>query len=146
MLPNPTDWDIRIVASDINSKVLDIARRGLYGARSVKDVPPEYLARYFTNHSELEQVNLVIKKMVDFRQLNFSDATAMNEYRGYDVIFCRNVLIYFNAESRTQVLEHFYRTLNSGGCIYLGHSESVGRITEAFKMRRIGENLVYFKP
>jgi chemotaxis protein methyltransferase CheR len=146
MLPDPTSWKIKISATDINSKVLDAARKGLYGSRSIKDMPPEYLERYFTQRQDFNLVNLSLKNMISFNKLNLSDAREMKEYQDYDVVFCRNVLIYFDTASRKQVVERFYRSLNGGGYIFLGHSESVGRITELFKMRRVGDHIVYHKP
>lgn len=146
MLPDPASWKIQITATDLNSKVLDAARKGMYGSRSVKDMPPEYLDRYFTQRMDFNLVNLTLKNLIAFNKLNLSDAKAMVEYQGFDVVFCRNVLIYFDANSRQQVMEQFYCSLRSGGYIYLGHSESVGRITELFKMRRVGNHIVYYKP
>jgi chemotaxis protein methyltransferase CheR len=146
MLPAPEEWNVQIVATDINSRVLETARRGIYGSRSTKDVPLEYLERYFTTGMNFHSVNLSIKNMVDFRYLNLNDESSMKGYRDFDVIFCRNVLIYFNPESRLHTVGRFYRSLKSGGYIFLGHSESVSRITEAFTMRRIGDNIVYVKP
>lgn len=146
MLPDPATWKIQITATDINSKVLDAARKGLYGARSVKDMPPEYLERYFTQRLDFNLVNLSLKNLISFNRLNLSEDREMKEYQGFDVVFCRNVLIYFDTESRQQVVERFYRSLHNGGYIFLGHSESVGRITELFKMRRVGEHIVYYKP
>jgi chemotaxis protein methyltransferase CheR len=64
---------------------------------------------------------------------------------GFDAIFCRNVLIYFDDRSRKMVIDHFYNALNKGGFIFLGHSESVGRISSAFQLRRFGSHLVYVK-
>ncbi|MZP30303.1 chemotaxis protein [Heliobacterium undosum] len=146
MLPDPKSWEIEILATDINTRVLEEARKGYYNARSVKDVPPEYLERYFTRRLDRHLINLNVKKMVQFKYLNLMDQQGMQEQSGFDFIFCRNVLIYFNPESRLKVLENFYRSIRSGGFIYLGHSESVSRITEAFKMKRVGGNIVYYKP
>ena len=146
MLPDPASWKIQITATDINSKVLDSARKGMYGSRSVKDMPQEYLERYFTQRLDFNLVNLSLKNMISFNLLNLSDDRDMKEYQNFDVVFCRNVLIYFDTESRQQVVERFYRALHGGGYIFLGHSESVSRITELFKMRRVGEHIVYYKP
>jgi chemotaxis protein methyltransferase CheR len=69
----------------------------------------------------------------------------MRAMRGFDFIFCRNVLIYFDDLSRKAVIDHFYNALNPGGYVFLGHSESVGRVTTAFKLRRFENHLVYMK-
>ncbi|WP_378954476.1 CheR family methyltransferase [Pelosinus sp. sgz500959] len=146
MLPEPETWTIEILASDINTRVLDVARKGYYNSRSVKDVPTEYLERYFARYREMYILNNKVRNMVNFKVINLMEQHEMKLQVDYDFIFCRNVLIYFTPESRLNVLESYYRSLKRGGYIYLGHSESVARITDAFKMRRIGSSIVYYKP
>lgn len=147
MLPDPDEWEIEIVATDINTRVINNARLGYYNNRSVKDVPPEYLRKYFTWRKDRYLINLNVKKLVTFKLLNLLDLNVRkDEFFNFDFIFCRNVLIYFSAEARSRVVEHFYQSLRSGGYIFLGHSESVSRITDAFRMERINGNIVYYKP
>lgn len=146
MLDEPEEWDIQILASDINTDVLQKARIGLYESRSVRDVPPEYLEKYFTKRNDKYLINLNVKKPVSFRRINLMDRDEMSSISGCDFIFCRNCLIYFDDESRKSVLSSFYESLNPGGYIFLGHSESVGRITSAYKVRRIGDTIVYSRP
>jgi chemotaxis protein methyltransferase CheR len=146
MIDEPETWNLQIVASDINTDVLRAARTGLYEYRSVRDVPPEYLEKYFTKRNESYQVNPDVKKLVKFMKINLADSGAVSEITGCDFIFCRNVLIYFDDESRKAVLSDFYGSLNPGGIIFLGHSESVGRISSAYHMQRIGDSIVYSKP
>lgn len=146
MLPDPEKWTIEILASDINTRVLDVARKGCYNSRSVKDVPEEYLERYFTQRLDMNILSMKVRNMVTFKIINLMEDKEMKVQRNYDFIFCRNVLIYFDTESRLSVLNRYYHSLRSGGFIYLGHSESVARITNSFKMKRIGSNIVYYKP
>lgn len=146
MLPEPETWKIEISATDINTRVLENARKGLFNSRSIKDVPPEYLDNYFTKRMDNYLLNMKVRGMVDFYQLNLMDVAQMRQFTNYDVIFCRNVLIYFSPESRRQVVESYYQSLASGGFLYLGHSESVSRITDVFRMKRIESQLVYYKP
>lgn len=146
MIEDPHRWIIDLVATDIDSKVLATAQRGIYNARSVHDVPPEYLNKYFSTRGDSYFIGLDLKKMISFQSLNFMDEAGMDEFRQVDIIFCRNVLIYFDDDSRKKVVEKFYDALNPGGTLFLGHSESVGRITDAFKLRRLGDHLVYQKP
>jgi chemotaxis protein methyltransferase CheR len=75
--------------------------------------------------------------------MNLHDRYAMRTLRDMDFVFCRNVLIYFDDASRKAVVDHFYNCLNPGGFLYLGHSESVSRISTAFKIQRLGPHLVY---
>jgi chemotaxis protein methyltransferase CheR len=82
---------------------------------------------------------------VELEHLNLNDRLAMRNMRQFDFIFCRNVLIYFDDASRKAVVDHFYNALKPGGFIFLGHSESIGRISTAFKLLRVGQHLVYRK-
>lgn len=146
MLDNPEEWEIKILASDINSEVLQRARNGLYDARAVKEVPPEYLEKYFTRHRDQYLINYDVKRYITFKQINLMDEEVMNDIRGYDFIFCRNCLIYFDDQSRKSVVSKFYESLKPGGYVFLGHSESVGRISSAFKVTRMGDTIVYSRP
>ncbi len=147
MLEDISSWDARIEATDIDTRALEFARRGVYGLRSVKNVPEEYFRKYFTPQGKnLFAVTEEVKALVRFSHLNLFDDEKMSLMRGFDFIFCRNVLIYFDEKARRQVVEHFYRALLPGGFIFLGHSESLSRITTAFKIRRLGGMIVYQKP
>ena len=84
--------------------------------------------------------------MVSIQSLNLNDRSQMRKMRAFDFVFCRNVLIYFDDASRKAAVDHFYNALNPAGFLFLGHSESVGRISSAFRLRRMGEQLVYMKP
>lgn len=146
MLDKYEQWEVQIIASDINTEVLQYARIGLYDNRSVKDVPPEYLDKYFSRRNDKHLINLSVRKPITFRKINLMDDNEVANITGCDFIFCRNCLIYFDDESRKKVLSNFYNSLNPGGFIFLGHSESVGRISSAYKVQRIGDTIVYSKP
>lgn len=146
MLDEPEEWEIQILASDINTEALKFARAGLYESRAVKDVPPEYLDKYFTRCNGKYLVNLNVRKPVVFKRINLVSENDMSGINGYDFIFCRNCLIYFDDESRRNAVNSLYDALNPGGFIFLGYSESVGRISSAFKEQRIGDAIVYSKP
>jgi len=146
MLDRPEEWDIQIIASDINTEVLEFAKIGMYESRAVKDVPPEYLGKYFTKCNDKYLVNMNVRKPVVFKRINLVCENEINTVNGCDFIFCRNCLIYFDDESRRNVVNSLYEALNPGGFIFLGHSESVGRISSAFKVQRIGDTIVYSKP
>ena len=146
MFNDSGSWDIRIVATDVDEGRLAMARAAVYGDRSVKNVPQEYLARHFVQNGGNFHVSPSITALVDVGHLNLSDRLQMRSMRDFDFIFCRNVLIYFDDQSRKAAVDHFYKALRPGGFIFLGHSESVGRISSAFSLRRLGESLVYMKP
>lgn len=140
-------WDIVITASDIDRNVLEKANQAVFSERSIKEVPQEYLQKYFKSslNGTYRIVNEELKEMIKFEHLNLYDKSSLRKHRGYDFIFCRNVLIYFDDASRKEVVDHFYMALNKGGYIFLGSSESAGRITSAFKIKRAGDALVYQK-
>ncbi len=146
MLDKYEEWEVQILASDINTEVLQYAKIGLYEKRSVKDVPIEYLEKYFTVRHDKHLINLNVRKPITFKRINLFDEKDMSNINGCDFIFCRNCLIYFDDESRRNVLSSFYRSLNPGGFIFLGHSESVGRISSAYKVQRIGDTIIYSRP
>jgi chemotaxis protein methyltransferase CheR len=138
-------WKIEVHASDIDLTILDKAKKGIYEERSIRDVPLEYLAKYFVKSGNKYKVNDKIKSMVQFEHLNLSDIKSMRLKRNFDFIFCRNVLIYFDELSRKKVIDNFFLSLNSGGYIFLGSSESINRITTAFTIKKKGAYLVYTK-
>lgn len=136
-------WEVH--ATDINTEVIEKAKIGLYSQRSVRLVPEEYKMRYFVRRGEFYEIIPELRKKVKFYQLNLMDAAAMRRMMNFDVIFCRNVLIYFDDASRRQVALYFYEALTEGGYIFLGHSESMSRITPIFKLRRFKNAFVYQK-
>ena len=138
-------WNLSILATDIDERCLESTRRAVYGERSVKDVPEAYMTHLTKLDEESYAVVRDTAKLVEVRHLNLSDRIAMRTIRDMDFIFCRNVLIYFDDASRKAVVERFYTSMNRGAYIYLGHSESVGRISTAFKLKRVGTHLVYCK-
>ncbi|NWH05162.1 CheR family methyltransferase [Desulfobacter latus] len=146
MLDDPEDFKIEIVASDIDENVLKKAQNGVYYQRSIRDVPKEYLMKYFTrSRSGAYTVSDQLKELVHFEHLNLNDKDTVRKKRGFDFIFCRNLLIYFDDDSRKRLMNQFYISLNKGGYIFLGSSESVSRLSAAFKMKRMGKHLVYYK-
>ncbi len=146
MIEDYEDWDVSILATDVDRQVLRAARRGEYGRRSMKDTPLPYREKYFSNNGKVWQVLPHTAEPIRFEQMNLIDRRAMRRQRNYDFIFCRNVLIYFNDQSRKKVVNSFYDSLNPGGFLFLGSSESVGRITAAFELTRLDEHLFYRKP
>ena len=138
-------WQITLTATDISRAALRTARGALYGERSVKDVPTPYRQRYLRPERGAFRVVPEIRQMVTFRHGNLMDSSMVSQMESLDFIFCRNVLIYFDDASRRRVVDSLYDALRPGGYIFLGHSESVGRITSAFRLVRRGESLVYMK-
>jgi chemotaxis protein methyltransferase CheR len=145
ILQNTDNWSIQIIASDVDLNVLAKAKKGVYSNSRMNEVPAEYLEKYFIAKGDNLIVTPKIKSMVSFEHLNFSDKDKMRNKRGFDFIFCRNVLIYFDDVSRKKVVDHFYLSLESGGYIFLGSSESLSRITASFTLKKVGSHLLYHK-
>ena len=145
VFPQAQTWDCEIVATDIDQNMLRKVAAARYGVRSVADVPGEYRAKYLIEDGEDYVVRRRTAALVQPVHLNLHDRMAMRAMRGFDFVFCRNVLIYFDDLSRKAVVDHFYNALNSGGYLFLGHSESVGRISPAFMLKRLEDHLVYVK-
>ncbi len=144
VFPDSVDWDVRINATDIDENMLQLARNAVYGDRAVKNVPDSYGKHLIPTVAGF-RIAPATASMVRVEKLNLNDQRQMKAMRGYDFVFCRNVLIYFDDESRRNVVNHFYDALNPKGYIFLGHSESVGRITSAFHLKKAGGHLLYTK-
>lgn len=144
--PGINKWDVEIISSDIDTKILTQAREGKYSERSVKHVPRTYMQKYFRPTANGHQVSDDLKSAVEFTRINLMEAADVRPYRNFDVIFCRNLLIYFDDVSRKQAAETFFDVLRPGGFICLGHSESMSRISSLYKIRKFPEAIVYQKP
>ena len=144
--PQVDDYDIEIMASDIDTNVLRAAEGGVYDARSLHRLTPEFVRKYFVS-AGAEGFRLIdaIRQSVRFTKVNASDLVEMRGFANIDVIFCRNMLIYFDDHSRRQVVESFYDSLCPGGFICLGHSESMSRISSLFEVRKFPQAIVYQK-
>lgn len=140
------DWDVEIISSDIDTGILAKARAGRYSARSVQYVPALWLKRYFNRLDNEYQISADLMQAVDFTQVNLMDPNDTRGYRDFDVIFCRNLLIYFDDVSRKTAAETFYDALKPQGYICLGHSESMSRISSLYHVRKFPEAIVYQKP
>jgi chemotaxis protein methyltransferase CheR len=139
--------DIEILASDIDSAILAAAAAGVYAERSLQRLPPDLIRRYFTRQKDRDyRISDDIRGSVDFSQGNVVDPLFMRMFRGIDVIFCRNMLIYFDDQSRRETVEAMYDCLAPGGYICLGHSESMSRISSLFRPRKYADSIIYQKP
>ena len=140
-------YNIEIVGSDIDTDALEQAVSGVYGQRSIARLPLDIVQRYFTKISKSEwQIIADLQESVKFTKANLVDATSMRAQGSFEIVFCRNVLIYFDDASRHAASLNLYNCLSPGGYICLGHSESMARITDRFEARRFDDALVYQRP
>ncbi len=141
------DYEVEILSSDIDTAVLDSAQRAIYSPRSVGQMPKDYLEKYFRKLPTGEYaLTRDLVAAVEFSRVNLSDPADTRRFRDIDLIFCRNLLIYFDDLSRRVAAEAMFDALNPGGFICLGHSESMSRISSLYDVRRFPDAMVYQKP
>ncbi len=140
----PLNASLQIVATDISHSILDNARLGIYDELSLRrGLSDHHRRNYFTPASEEGKLQVVpaVKRMINFRFLNLLDASF--GFSKYDIVFCRNVLIYFSPELKRQVIQKIAKVLNPGGYLFLGASESMSGLSDEFEMVRCNPGLVY---
>jgi chemotaxis protein methyltransferase CheR len=136
-------WDVQIIATDIAPSVLDFARIGTYYGRRIEKVPPEYLKKYFIpKKDELNSYQVVdeLKKLMNFYYHNFFKSPFPKDI---DIIFCRNVMIYFDKTHQRQLVADFYNSILDHGYLFIGHSETLHSISEDFVYNKMLEAPVY---
>ncbi len=140
-------WDVEILSSDIDTKVLQAARCGVFSQRSVAQLPPDYLKKYFKPLPDGQwRISHELVESVDFSHVNLTQPGETRRFRDIDIVFCRNLLIYFDDLSRRVAADALYDAMSPGGFICLGHSESMSRISNLFQVRRFPDALVHQKP
>lgn len=145
-IPELKGWNIEIIGTDISQKVLQHARRAVYGKSSFRATEEQDLRRYFTQQDEGYKVNDSIRELVTISHLNLFDSHRLTMLGKLDLIFCRNVIIYFDQAAKKRVIESFHSALYDGGFLLLGHSESLMNITTDFTLRHYKNDMVYQKP
>jgi len=145
--PLVDEYEIEIVGSDIDTGVLELARSGVYGKRALMRLVPPLIEKYFAPAGEDSWKILDdLRESVKFTRVNLVKPEETRPHGRFDVIFCRNVLIYFDDASRSLAAENLYENLAPGGFICLGHTESMSRISPLFEVRRFAEAIVYQRP
>jgi chemotaxis protein methyltransferase CheR len=138
--------DIRMYASDISHRMLRRARQGVYREVSFRETEPSLREKYFIEKDGLWRISDSVKQYVDFIHLNLLDRSKISLLGSMDVILCRNVIIYFDVESKRRVIQTFFEKLRPGGHLLLGHSESLINLSNAFELRHLRNDLVYRRP
>jgi chemotaxis protein methyltransferase CheR len=136
-------WNVEILATDIALSVLDFARVGEYSGRRIEKVPPALLQKYFNpkkNEAGVYSVKDELRKLVKFSYLNFFKDVFP---RNIDIVFCRNVMIYFDKEHQQRLVKNFYNIINDPGFLFIGHSETLHSISDDFLYRKMLESPVY---
>jgi chemotaxis protein methyltransferase CheR len=136
-------WNVEILATDVGRQALKHAERGIYSGRSIGAVTEKQLANHFSPAGGGQQVKPRLRKMVSFAQMNLASPVYLGRM---DVIFCMNVLIYFSEEGRRALVQRFYETLEPGGYLFLGHSESISKMPVKFQAIVLNDCILYRKP
>ncbi len=140
-------YHVEIVGSDIDTDVLNQARDGRFGARALGRLDPALVNRYFeAEHRNRRRIVEDLRDSVQFSAVNIVDRASVAAQGRFDVILCRNLLIYFDEASRAKAAAHLFDALNPGGFLCLGHSESMTRTDERFAQARLADAIVYQRP
>jgi chemotaxis protein methyltransferase CheR len=139
-------WRVEIIGADISHRVLQQARKAVYGKSSFRATDEAYIRRYFQEQDGGYKIADKVKELVTISHLNLFDQNRLALLGRMDIIFCRNVIIYFDQMAKKKVVEVFYRTLREGGYLLLGHSESLMNISTAFMLKHLRNDMVYQKP
>lgn len=139
-------WNLRVFGTDLSRKRVAAARRGLYGESAFRSTSPERRAAYFVSGRAGIQVVPSVRAMCQFGQLNLLDLSRRSTIDQVDAIFCRNVLIYFEAQARDRVIGAIYDRVRPGGYLMLGHSESLLNDPGPFVPVHLDHDVVYHRP
>jgi chemotaxis protein methyltransferase CheR len=137
---NPDDWTLRVFASDLSFTALERAQNGIYRLDQMKGVSPHFLAKYFHLVNDTYTVKEAVKKRVMFDYHNLKND---NGLRNLDVIFCRNVMIYFDRDEQRRLVNRFANCLVPGGYLFIGHAESLQGLSERFSMIHQNKGIAY---
>ncbi|KAF7785342.1 chemotaxis protein methyltransferase CheR [Pseudoalteromonas rubra] len=129
----PGDWDVKVLATDLDSNVLHKGQEGVYNSASVTGLDSEHLKKWFMCSSDGTQYKAkdVLRSRVFFKRLNLLEPWPMKG--PFDVIFCRNVLIYFDKETKDRLFDNYHQLLAEQGYLFIGHSETMGKEHLGFK-------------
>ncbi len=139
------EFQLEIVGFDISQEVLQNALRGEYSQFSIRNVPEEYFSNYFVRNGNRFLLKEEIKNRVKFYRANLMDGVQLKRMGIFDLIFCRNVLIYFDKESKKKAIQNLYHILHPKGYLFIGHSESLHGVSHAFKLVLFNKAIAYKK-
>ena len=138
-------WTFEVIATDLNENSIAHAQVACYGDYSIRNTEPQTLQKYFTAQEGKFALKPEVKAVVSFKRVNLSDDSRMMFMKGMDLILCCNVLIYFDAVSKSRVIQHFYTNLFNHGYLFLGHSESLFGISDDFQLVHLPATTGYVK-
>jgi chemotaxis protein methyltransferase CheR len=135
-LPDSAGWDVKILATDLDTNVLDHGREGIYGIDRVAGLPRSQLGRWFRRgkgaNEGMVRVSEELRQIISFKQLNLIGEWPMKS--PFDIIFCRNVVIYFDKDTQRRLFDRYSRLLVKHGHLFLGHSETMFKMSNSFRL------------
>lgn len=138
-------WTFEIAATDLNERSIETAKAGLYGDYGLRNATDYYKQRYMRPEGKHFRVIDEVKSLITFSRLNLQDDSKMLFMKGMDIIFCCNVLIYFDGASKSRVIHHFYSNILTGGYLLLGTSESLFQVNDEFRLVHFPGTTAYWK-
>ena len=139
-------WTFEIIATDLNENSINKCREGLYAEYAMRNVTPARRQRYFRQEGSLLRLNDEVRTAVRFERLNLQDQSRMLFMKGFDLIFCCNVLIYFDGAAKKRTVEHFFNGLIPGGYFFLGECETLFNVYDQFRLVHFPGATGYHKP
>ena len=140
-------WTFDILATDLNDNSLTAAKAGIYGEYALRSTTELLRKKYFKPYDQNRlQVTDQLKSLIRYERVNLNDDSKMTFLKGMDLIFCCNVLIYFDLASKRKVMQHFYSNLVPGGYLFLGHAESLYQVDDRFHLVHFPGTIGYWKP
>lgn len=139
------DWNIKITANDLSLAMLNIARKGVYSEYALRTTPPEIIEKYFAKEGKMYKICPAAQKLVQFGQINLAKSDELARVERSHIVFCRNVIIYFDDAMKKHVINAFYDNLLPGGYLLIGHSESLHNISRTFKPEHFPGAIIYRK-
>jgi chemotaxis protein methyltransferase CheR len=138
-------WRVELIGTDLSETILERAQKGIYTEYALRNTSSLYRTKYFTVFGNEYHIKRQLFSRTRFARLNLCDSAKMKSMRGFDIVFCRNTLIYFNSESKTQVVENLYDSLVPGGYLFLSMTESLFGISNRFSTIRLAGGVLYRK-
>ncbi|MCP5063230.1 MAG: protein-glutamate O-methyltransferase CheR [Ignavibacteriae bacterium] len=145
VLPKFPGLKVEVIGTDLDYSIVETAKKGIYKEYSIRNTPPLYLKKYFTKVGNNYEIDDKIKRMVTFKTLNLYDDAGLRMMGKFDVVYCANVLIYFDTQSKIKVVNNLYNSLNPNGYLFIGYSETLHGISKAFQLVSFPKTIGYRK-
>ncbi|MGE5809878.1 MAG: CheR family methyltransferase [Ignavibacteria bacterium] len=145
LIPKYPQLEFELIGTDLSHSAIESAMKGVYREYSVRNIPPPVLKKYFKSNAHFFELNPEIRKRVSFKVMNLFDEQSTKNMLNYDIIFCANVLIYFDLKAKIKVVSRLYNSLCKNGYLFIGYSETLHNISKAFRLVNFPKTIGYKK-